>query len=257
MTEDENKRRAIEIFQQETARLNSCRVFDYHTASSRRRMEQRQSILSSLAQRGITWEQLRDAYNQELERGQQEMMRFHLSFFYAAAAIVYHEFFPESSPQDVADFMAALQTAPKGAEDSIELNRKCREETDFDASPYDKPGIDGPPSRANMSTTHKASRKDTLAIVRMQESGITEADLDYERKIGYQNSWNSSFHFSACYAALGIVLHSEKGYNAEQIEAFVERVIEVCDEEISVPDILERAEREAGVDVSELGETGR
>ena len=51
----------------------------------------------------------------------------------------------------------------------------------------------------------------------------------------------------------GLVLHSEKGFDAEQIEEFVERVVEVCDEEISVADILERARMEAGVDVSELG----
>lgn len=181
------------------------------------------------------------------------MMGFRLSFFYAASAIVYKEQFPESSPQSVADFIAALQTAPKEAEGTEALVQKCQETTGFDASVYDKPGTSGPPSRANMSTTARASRKDQAAIDRMKRSGITEADLEYERQTGYQNGWNSAFHFSACYAALGIVLHAEKGFDAQEIEAFVDRVVEVCDEEISVADILERAEREAGVDVSELG----
>ena len=52
---------------------------------------------------------------------------------------------------------------------------------------------------------------------------------------------------------MGLVLHSTHGYGAQEIEAFVERIREVCDEEISVADIVERAEREPGVDVSELG----
>ena len=256
MTEEEKKKLAMELFAQETARLSSRRMFDIHTTISScalRRMEQRQSIMSSLAQRGITWDQFRDAYNEELQRGQQEMMGFRLSFFYAASAIVYKEQFPESSPQSVADFIAALQTAPKDTEDTEVLVQKCKETTGFDASVYDKPGAGGPPFRANMSTTQKASRKDQAAIERMKTSGITEADLEYERQTGYANGWNSAFHFSACYAALGLVLHSEKGFDAEQIEEFVERVVEVCDEEISVADILERARMEAGVDVSELG----
>lgn len=256
MTEKEKKKLAMELFAQETARLSSHRAFDIHTtisSSALRRIEQRQSIMSSLAQRGITWEQLRDAYNEELQRGQQEMMGFRLSFFYAASAIVYKEQFPESSPQSVADFIAALQTAPKDTEDTEVLVQKCKETTGFDASVYDKPGTSGPPSRANMPTSQRASRKDQAAIDRMKMSGITETDLEYERQTGYQNGWNSAFHFSACYAALGLVLHSTHGYDADQIEAFVERVVEVCDEEISVTDIVERAEREAGVDVSELG----
>ena len=258
LSEDEKKKLALELFAQETARLKNRRVFD--TAAdpvALRRMEKRQSIMASLAQKGITWEQLRDAYNEELSRGQRDMMSFRLSFFYAASAIVFQEHFPDSTPQAVADFMVALQGAPEQAEDTPTLNRKCLEETGFDAGVYDKPGISGPASRANMSTTAKASRKDEIAIRRMQESGITEADLEYERQAGYQNGWNSAFHFSACYASLGLVLYKEHGYGAQEIEAFVERVREVEDEEISVPDILERAEREAGVDVSELGEAGR
>lgn len=254
MTEEE-KRRAVEAFlAQEQQRLSSQRVFDTSAiAASLARAERKQEVKRSLAQQGITWEQLRDAYNEELDRGQREMMSFHLSFFYAAAAIVYQETFPDSSPQDVADFMAALQAAPNGTEDTADLNRKCLSETGFDASVYDTPGTSGPPSRANMPAAARASRKDQAAIDRMKRSGITEVDLEYERRIGYQNGWNSTFHFSACYAALGLVLRSSHGYNADQIEGFVERIREVCDEEISVQDIVERAEREAGVDVSELG----
>ena len=254
MTEEEKRRKALEIFAAEQSRLSSRRVYEA-SPFALRRMERRQSLLSSLAQKGITWEQLRDAYNEELSRGQQEMMSFRLSFFYAGAAIVFQEHFPSSSPLDVVDFMTALQAASKEAADTAALNRKCLSETGFDASVYDKPATGGPPSRASMSTTAKASRKDEVAIRRMQESGITEADLEYERQVGYQNGWNSTFHFSACYSALALVLHNEKDFDAGEIESFLERLREVEDEEISVPDILERAEREAGVDVSELANT--
>ena len=80
-----------------------------------------------------------------------------------------------------------FQAAPNGLEDTEALTRLCLEKTGFDASVYDKPGTGGPSGRASMSTTARATRKDSLAIVRMQNSGITEADLEYERKVGYQN----------------------------------------------------------------------
>ena len=42
------------------------------------------------------------------------------------------------------------------------------------------------------------------------------------------------------------------GCDAAAIEAFLERIAEIVDEEISTDDILERAKHEAGVDVSQM-----
>jgi hypothetical protein len=86
----------------------------------------------------------------------------------------------------------------------------------------------------------------------MQRSGITEADLAYERDAGYSNGWNSEFHYNACIAGLGIVLHRLHGFGADAIESFVERVEEIIDSEISVADILARCKSDTGVDVSRM-----
>ena len=51
---------------------------------------------------------------------------------------------------------------------------------------------------------------------------------------------------------MAIVLHRLHDYNAAEIESFLERVAEICDEEISVEDIIERARTEARVDVSQM-----
>jgi hypothetical protein len=48
------------------------------------------------------------------------------------------------------------------------------------------------------------------------------------------------------------VLHRLHGYSVAEIESFLERVAEICDEEISAEDIIERARTEARVDVSQM-----
>ena len=260
MTEEEKRRRALEIFEQEKQRLSSRPLFNTHTTDtinySLAMNERKLDVKRGLAQQGITWEQLRDAYNEEMARGQHDLLHYHLAFFYAGTAIVYQERFPESTPQGVADFMRALMLAPGDAKDRFALARKCREETGFDATVYDKDVKIASPtrSRAEMKIGQRVSKRDQAAINRMQETGITAADLEYERSVGYKDGRETPFFYSSCYAALGLALHSEKGFDVEQIESFIERVQEVGDEEISVADILERAEREAGVDVSEMAD---
>ena len=90
------------------------------------------------------------------------------------------------------------------------------------------------------------------AVERMKRSGITETDLAYERELGYQHGWNREFFHSACYAAAVLVLKEKYSWLPDRIEAFVERINDLRYEEISRVDILERAQRETGVDVSEL-----
>ena len=48
------------------------------------------------------------------------------------------------------------------------------------------------------------------------------------------------------------MLHRQHGWDAGEIQSFLDRVAEICDEEISAADILERCRREAGVDVNDL-----
>lgn len=52
-------------------------------------------------------------------------------------------------------------------------------------------------------------------------------------------------------AMIAIVLHRLHGYNASEIESFLDRVAGICDEEISV-EIVERARKEAGVAITGL-----
>ncbi len=59
LSEEEKRRKALELFAAEQARLSSRRVFDVDTAAiaaSLARNERKQEVKRSLAQRGITWE---------------------------------------------------------------------------------------------------------------------------------------------------------------------------------------------------------
>ena len=87
----------------------------------------------------------------------------------------------------------------------------------------------------------------------MRRSGITEADLQYERELGHKNGWNSGFFFSMGYGAAALVLYRDYGRSSSETEAFIDRLEELRYAEISAADILERAKREAGLDVSEFG----
>ena len=86
----------------------------------------------------------------------------------------------------------------------------------------------------------------------MRRTGITPADLEYERQIGYQHGWNTVFYTSACYAATAPTLNEMYHTDTVGIEAFLDRTGEITDEEISRADILEHCSRETGLDVSGL-----
>ena len=71
MTEEE-KRRIAAFIAAEKQRTAAAAVFNDHTAAITSSLEstaRKNRIKSSLAQQGITWEQLRDAYNEEFDRG--------------------------------------------------------------------------------------------------------------------------------------------------------------------------------------------
>lgn len=243
MTEEEKRRLALEIFSQEQHRLSRSSSVQEHAKSrldaAMRHINRQQIILSSLAQQGITWNELKAAYDEGYSRGEKEMLAYRLSFFYAAAAIAFHEKY-DSGPDRTAEFIRQLPEI-MNVEDAIDKDsfvQRCLDETGVDTR-----GVDTLPTKA------KSTRKDAAAVERMKRTGITPKDLEYERKTGYQNGRNREFYLSACYAAVALTLFHEHGASTSEIECFLDRIGEITDEEITTVDILERARNEAGVDV--------
>ena len=243
MTEEEKRTRALAFLEQEQLRLRNSTFADHRTAEQnrvQRRINTRQQFYADFAKQGITFQEFQKAYNDAFQRGREDMLTYRFSFFYAAAAIAYHETF-QASPEEVAIFMKSLADAAEGCKGHNELVQRCVMETGADVSFADE---EKPPSHS--------TRKDRAAVDRMQKTGITQRDLEIERDEGYRDGRNEPFFLSSCYAAVAIVLHRMHGCDAAAIEAFLERIAEIVDEEISTDDILERAKHEAGVDVSQM-----
>ena len=243
MTEAEKRALALQIMQQEQQRLASTSFRDHKHAAINdlhHEITTRKQYYDAFAQQGITFREFQLAYNDAYERGRSDMLAYRFSFFYAATAIAYHELL-SADPDAVAAFMRALPKAPEGCKDHKELIQRCLEETGFDTRFADE-----------KKPEPRVTRQDREAVDRMRKTGITKRDLEVEREEGYRDGRNEPFYLSSCYAAVAIVLHRLHDYNAAEIESFLERVAEICDEEISVEDIIERARREAGVDVSQM-----
>lgn len=254
MTEEEKRALALHIMEQEAARLRS-RTHALHEENSQRlnaslqRTAKQRQVLSSLGRNGITWDQLREAYHSAFKAGHDAMLTFKLSFFYAGAAIAFHEKF-DSPPESTAAFIQQMCDIAEEYSDRPAIVGKCFAETSVDTTVFDET-YTFTPSRA-LTTTATATRKDREAVERMRKTGITEKDLEYERKIGYSNGWNTGAGMSVCYACASLALHRFHGSGKDEIEAFLERIAEIEDEEISAHDIIERAIRETDVDVSEI-----
>ena len=243
MTEAEKRALALQIMQQEQQRLASTSFSDHKHAAINdlhREISTRQQYYNDFAQQGITFREFQLAYNDAYERGRSDMLAYRFSFFYAATAIAYHEIFA-ADPEAVATFMKALPKAPEGCANHAELVQRCLAETGLDTRYADE-----------KKPEQRVTRRDRQAVDRMRRTGITKRDLAIEREEGYRDGRNEPFYLSSCYAAVAIVLHRLHDYNAAEIESFLERVAEICDEEISVEDIIERARTEARVDVSQM-----
>ena len=243
MNEDEKRALALAFMEQEQLRLKNSTFADHSQlqldAVARSALRQQQ-LKASLAQQGITWQQLKDTYDEAYARGEAEMMDFKLSFFFAAAAIAFHEKY-ETDPDTTAAFTLAVPHALNGETDAETIISRCLSETGVDVR-----GVDTPPPSV------KSILRDKAAVERMKKTGITAADLEKEKQIGYQHGWNKQFRMSVCYASVALELFHEHGVNAGEIEQFLERVSEIMDEEISAADILERCRQETGVDVEGL-----
>lgn len=247
MTEEEKRRLAMQIMKSEQERLRKSTFRDHQAAEAahaQRRINENQALFSSLAQNGISWNDLDKAYNDGYTSGERDMLTYHFSFFYAAAALAYHEAF-SAEPEATAAFIKALFTAPGEARDHKELVEKCKRETGVDTAYADQP----------TAKPERSTKKDRQDVERMMRTGITERDIEENRKAGYAAGWRSQFFLSSCFASVALTLRSLHGYEKEAIEAFLERISEIQDEEISAADIIERAKEEAGVDVSEIAQT--
>ena len=252
MTEEEKRALALRIMEQESARFRSNTIFDANAAklnASLARTARERQVLSSLAQNGITWDQLREAYHSAFKTGHDAMLTFKLSFFYAGSAIAFHEAFGSDAEQTAA-FIQQMCDVTEEYPDRTAIKKQCLKETAVDTASFDESST-FTPSRA-LTTTATVTRKDREAVERMRKTGITEKDLEYERKIGYSNGWHTGTGMSACYASAALALHHFHGLGKDDIEAFLERVAELEDEEISAQDIIDRAIRETDVDVSEI-----
>lgn len=259
MTEEEKRALALQIMEQELARLRS-RTHAIHEENSQRlnaflqRTAKQRQVLSSLARNGITWDQLREAYHSAFKAGHDAMLTFKLSFFYAGSAIAFREAFGTEAEQTAA-FIQQMCDVAEEYPDRTVIKKQCFEETAVGTASFDESST-FTPGRASM-TTATATRKDREAVEKMKRSGITEKDLEYEKKIGYSNGWHTGAGMSVCYGCAALSLHRFHGLGKDDIEAFLERVAELEDEEISAQDIIDRAIRETEVDVSEIAAGGK
>ena len=243
MTEAEKRALALQIMAQEQQRLASTSFRDHRNAAIadlHHEISTRQQYYDAFAQQGITFREFQKAYNDAYERGRSDMLAYRFSFFYAATAIAYSEIF-SATPEETGIFMKALPKAPEGCANHAELVQRCLAETGLDTRYADE-----------KKPEQRTTRRDREAVDRMRRTGITKHDLEVEREEGYRDGRNEPFYLSSCYAAVAIVLHRLHDYNAAEIEHFLDRVAEICDEEISVEDIIERARTEARVDVSQM-----
>lgn len=241
MTEEEKKRLALELFAAEQARLQNRSPLSNPAFDERmKKIDRRTALFSGLAQQGISFEDLKLAYDTEYERGQREMIDFRMGFFYASAAIAVHEAFNIDANATLS-FLEGVAKKMDEYKSRDAIVKDCLILTGADVSDVD------PAIKAIRST-----RADRRAAERMRKSGITEKDLEYEKQVGYANGWNTEFFLSACYASAALTVHEMFGAETDQVESILDRMTEICDEEISRVDILERAQRETGIEVSEI-----
>ena len=243
MTEEEKRKLALDFLAAEKRRLATSTFADHRASEERdahRCIQQRQATLASFAQHGITWHQLKAVYDEAYQRGEQDMLDYHLSFFYAATTIAFHEKF-STAPEETGGFVAGVPDIIDSSASKEALLAQCLAETGVDTR-----GMDGPPQ-----SKHQLAR-DVKVIDGLKKKGITAVDLETAREMGYQHGRSKRVHLSMCYAAVAILLSRLHGCGKEEIEQFLDRIAEVADEEISAADILERCKRETGVDVSEM-----
>ena len=246
----------------------------------------KQAMHEAYAKQGITVHDLSVAYNEALEQGKRDMVDFRMTFFYASIVIAVHEGIMTMHGSDVS--LSEGMNAEDSTADTIVQGESSTSDSSlttvatdstvttakFDPLPYlervaelmgeyeetdaimkaclETTGVDVSGVDPEVKTV-RVTRSDRKAAMRMQRTGITEKDLEYEKEVGYENGWNTQFYLTACYAAAALAMKEKYGLTKEQIESVLDRATEVSEEEISRGEILERCARETGLDVSGLG----
>jgi hypothetical protein len=171
MTEAEKRALALQIMVQEqqlmAQKSKGASVLDGNKTLLRdvvQRATENKELFDSLAQQGITWKQLKAAYDEGYQRGRNEMLDYNLSFFYAAASIVHHEVFA-SNPDEILAFIQSLPDALEGETDIDLIRERCLKQTGVDVSGFDKP-------QAQIIGKREAIK----ALERMKKTGITQKD---------------------------------------------------------------------------------
>ena len=247
LSEEEKRKLSLEFFAQEQSRLSSrtASVLDVHRGrmqTTLARSERQHRMMTSLAQNGISWGELKSTFDTAVEKGKNDMIQLNMGYFYSGMAIAFKEAMSIADTDTVLDFLHAVAVRMGSEESAEDIIRSAENIVNLDLKVYDTPP----------RPISKGSRKDRAAVERMKRTGITKADLEYEAEIGYQHGRNSEFFHSACYAAVVLVLHDQYGWEIDQIEAFIERVNDLRYEEINRKDILDRAMRETDIDVEEI-----
>lgn len=243
MKDEQKRQMLLDFLAAEQTRMRTTASILHSSAeldAIRKRAEHQQAVFEALNQNGITWDELKAEYDKAFQLGERDMLNYRMSFFYAAAAIAFHEQY-EADPEKTAAFISSLSQATQNETSRDVIIKECLDETGVDVC-----GVDTNPA------PQPYTRKDKAAVERMKRTGITQRDLEYERKTGYQNGWSRTFYLSLCYAAVAMTLRSHYGAKSVEIEFFLERITQIQDEEICSNDIIERAKEEAGVDVSGL-----
>lgn len=246
MTEAEKYRAVMDFIQQEQSRPRTSFLLSQSNAKIEamlQRSERQQVMFDNYAQNGITWEELKAVYDEAYQRGKRDMVELRMTYFYASAAIAFHESYPGSS-DDIFSFLKSIADWMDTEKSRDGIVEKALKRTGVDTGHADS---------AKQKPVN--TKKDRKAVERMRKSGITARDLEDERSIGYQNGWATVFYLSACYAAVALTLHEQCGADAQQIESFLERIDELGYEEINRQDILNRCARETGLDVSGFAAT--
>ena len=143
MTEDEKRAKALAFMKAEQERMSGGFSADSHRSqisasldkTVRKSMRQR-AVFDALAQQGITWDDLKAAYDEAFKQGHDAMLDCYLAYFYAGSAIAIHERY-NTTPEQCADFIHLLLDIAEEEPDRESLLSRTLAVTGVDTTVYD------------------------------------------------------------------------------------------------------------------------
>lgn len=204
---NEEKKRTLALFfmkQEQSRLLDAHSALDAAAANINTSLTHSTKVreaLSLLAQRGITWDELHDAYHTAFNDGHHAMMAFKLSFFTLEWRLPSMR--DSTQPRKIPQISSIKYTKlPKNPRIDLQSSNAAEKKQAW-TPPYLMKSAHSPPSHVLISSS-MASRKDRVAVERMRRSGITPKDLEYETRIGYNNGWNADVGMSICYGCAAL-----------------------------------------------------